>query len=126
MFVPINAKGARMGALATLDRSVLERGGVSSGRIDEIEVEAITFRTLLTRTQIDRIDMLVIDTEGYDFEILKMVDFSLVRPALVRFEHIHLSSGDRSRAIALLSSHGYAVGRDEIDLVAFDSRTLDH
>ena len=63
--------------------------------------------TLLERHGISRIDLLVIDTEGHDFEILRALDFTRFRPVLLMFEHQHLSANDKAAAYALLETHGY-------------------
>jgi hypothetical protein len=49
----------------------------------------------------------VIDTEGHDWEILRAFDFTRFHPALVMFEHQHLSANDKAAAYALLKTQGY-------------------
>src|SRR2546426_11057106 len=53
-------------------------------------VPCITFKTLLNRHHVSRIDLLQIDAEGYDFAILKQVDFRRIQPTVIRYEHRHL------------------------------------
>ena len=43
-------------------------------------VKSITFDTLLRRHGVSRLDLLQIDAEGYDFEILKRIDFRAFDP----------------------------------------------
>ena len=52
-------------------------------------------------------DVLVVDTEGFDFEILKMVQIDDHRPSLVKFEHRHLSRHDRRAAWEHLRVRGF-------------------
>ena len=66
---------------------------------------------------ITRVDLLQIDTEGYDYEVLKTFPFDLGLPVVVCFEHCHLSEGDRAAALSLLVSHGYSVERWGKDFV---------
>ena len=56
-----------------------------------------------------KITILQIDTEGYDYEILKTVPFEHMQPAVVYFEHLHLSKEDNQEAVRLLKIHGYHV-----------------
>ncbi|MGA3081670.1 MAG: FkbM family methyltransferase [Terracidiphilus sp.] len=72
-------------------------------------VKAISFPALVREHCIERIDVMVIDAEGYDFEILKMMDIRLFRPRLVLYEHFALSGEDRDSAALLLASLGYKV-----------------
>lgn len=70
------------------------------------EVPALTLATLLRKHGVERFDFLQIDTEGFDYEVLKMVDWSRP-PALVHYETVHLNVPDRIAAWDLLRSHGY-------------------
>jgi FkbM family methyltransferase len=97
--------------LATLDREVLLKHRSSIPEIDLLLVEervpTVRLDTLLVRHGISRIDFLVIDTEGHDFEVLRTLDLARFRPTLVMFEHQHLSEGDKQAAYALLETAGY-------------------
>ena len=42
---------------------------------------------LFKQQGITHIDYLQIDTEGYDSEILHMMDYSSLKPQIIRFEH---------------------------------------
>jgi len=97
--------------LATLDRAVLLKHRVSIPEIESLLIEervpTVRLDTLLARHGVSRIDLLVIDTEGHDWEILRALDFSRFRPVLLMFEHQHLSWNDKAAAYALLESQGY-------------------
>jgi len=54
-----------------------------------------------------QIDLLVIDTEGYDYRILQQCDLERLRPTIIMFEHQHLSPGDKAAAYERLRTHGY-------------------
>lgn len=53
------------------------------------------------------IDVLLIDTEGFDYEILKRFDFDRVRPKVIIYECVHLSGEDQRGAVSRLASYGY-------------------
>ena len=63
--------------------------------------------TLLARVGIKQIDLLVIDTEGHDYEILRELDFTRFKPVVLMFEHQHLSDEDKAAAYALLRKQRY-------------------
>jgi hypothetical protein len=52
--------------------------------IERFNVPSITLKTLLSNHNITRLDMLILDTEGYDFEGPKMIDFSELGPAIIQ------------------------------------------
>lgn len=97
--------------LATLDRDVLLRQRTAIPNIDELVMEdrtaTVRLNTLLARHQINAIDLLVIDTEGHDFEILRELDFTCVRPVLLMFEHQHLTVEEKAAAYELVHRNGY-------------------
>jgi FkbM family methyltransferase len=97
--------------LATLNRDVLLKHRSSVPEMESLLIEervpTVRLETLLLRYGVSRIDLLVIDTEGHDFEILRGLDFARFRPVLLMFEHQHLSANDKAAAYALLETHGY-------------------
>ncbi len=95
--------------------SVLGDRGASLLR--ERIVRTLPLRALLAETSITNVDLLQIDTEGYDYEVLKTFPFDLSLPVLVCFEHSHLSESDRAAAISLMIRHGYSVEKWGKDFV---------
>lgn len=87
--------------------------------IEEV-VPALSLAELVARYLPRGIDILACDTEGFDGEIMKMVDLHSIRPKVIRFESKHL---DRDVLAALdqrLSDAGYAVEKGWEDWVAVD------
>jgi FkbM family methyltransferase len=100
-------------------------------RIRETEVRCVSLDTLLREAGEPAIDLIVTDTEGYDFAILKMIDFSRLQPPIIFYEHVLMSRSERQQAAELLFTQGYRLASDEIDTIAyrasqtFDWRELD-
>jgi FkbM family methyltransferase len=85
----------------------------------EEEVKCIPLDTLLSLNDVDRIDLLQIDTEGYDFRILKQLDFTRYRPYVINIEFVLLPPDEQRECLRLLAQNGYKVGKSsEYDLVA--------
>lgn len=78
-------------------------------RIEEIDVPVMRLDTLLTKHAINHVDVMQIDTEGFDYEILKLIDFSKPwAPHHIIYEACHL--GDNlERARGLLRATGYTI-----------------
>jgi FkbM family methyltransferase len=97
--------------LATLDREVLLKHRDSIPNIESLIVEertpTVRLETLLARHCIERVDLLVIDTEGHDYEILRDFDFAHFRPIMLMFEHQHLTPNDKVAAYSLVKANGY-------------------
>lgn len=93
-------------------------------RLVETEVPCTTFSELCKRHGIAQLDLLQIDTEGYDYEILKTIDFARWRPRLIVYEHYHLSPADRTAARERLGTLGYTTFEHGLDTVALDRSRL--
>jgi hypothetical protein len=63
-------------------------------------------------------ELLMIDTEGYDYEILKSINLKKYTPRVISFEHVHLSFNEREAAIKLLVSNDYKINIDSMDVTA--------
>jgi FkbM family methyltransferase len=93
-------------------------------RLVETKVPAMTFAQLCEKHDVDDVDLVLIDTEGYDYEILKSMDLAARRPRLVVYEHLHLSSEDRAAARGMLEAEGYITFEDDLDTAALDTTRL--
>jgi FkbM family methyltransferase len=60
-----------------------------SGKIDEIKVRGISFDTLINKFEIEQIDVLHTDTEGYDARLLSVFPFDKIKPRELIFEYKH-------------------------------------
>jgi FkbM family methyltransferase len=87
-------------------------------RIATIEVPTLTFESLCRGQGIERVDLVQIDTEGYDYEVIRQIDLDKVRPAFILFEHYHLRSDERDACQSYLESHGYRSISNFMDTVA--------
>jgi FkbM family methyltransferase len=109
--------------LASFDRDVVLRHESQipniSDFIEMTEVPCVTLSSLVKETGLDRIDLLQIDTEGWDYEILKLIDFDQMKPAIINYEHAHLNPDDWDAAVGLLVRNGYRVGVGRYDTVAY-------
>ena len=99
------------------DRNAM-RGGTSSS---SVTVPAMTFATLVQRHGVEQVDVLQIDTEGYDYEVLRTFDFEARRPLVINMEFYCLPLAERLATFALLRQHGYAYRFGGMDLLAIDS-----
>jgi FkbM family methyltransferase len=90
-------------------------------QVEEIEVEAIKVSDIINEYNISEIDLLSVDTEGHDYEIIKSIDFELIKPKKIIFEHKHMEGTNKSFGpryfdlINYLNSKGYIVIKQEGD-----------
>ncbi len=79
--------------------------------IQETEIDCLSPKTLMERYGITKMDWLQIDTEGYDFEIIKMFNLAETKPKVVSYEHAHLSPEEMTACDAHLIANGYRILR---------------
>jgi FkbM family methyltransferase len=105
--------------VASLDRTHVEKHLLPEmyGAIVETKVDCFSIAGLLARNGIQKVDLLQIDAEGYDYIVLKQFDFSTLRPKVVIFEKKHLSNEDASAARAMMLQAGYEVKNLETDFL---------
>ncbi|SFH64421.1 FkbM family methyltransferase [Albimonas pacifica] len=80
------------------------------------QVACVTFEGLARRTGLTSFDLLLIDAEGFDAEILRLIDLERWRPMAIVLEHKHLSAADKRWCFSLLKSAGYRIGGSSKDL----------
>jgi len=105
--------------LASFRREAVEYNGHGyEGEVVETRVPAITFSSLFAKHNVRRVDILQLDTEGHDFEIIKMIDFASFKPSIISYEHAFLLPPERHACMGLLASQGYRIATFDIDTVA--------
>jgi FkbM family methyltransferase len=92
--------------------------------IEPVSVATRSFASLLDERGITQVDLLQIDTEGYELNILKSFDFTRYTPAIVNFEHIHLSQADFQEITVLLEGFGYQLFKQSADTLAVRTEAL--
>jgi FkbM family methyltransferase len=104
---------------ASVARRHVKKPGDRKRDVCEFRVPCWTIATLLREAQTPpTIDLLQIDVEGWDYEIIRSIDFSSVRPRMIRYEHQVLSQRQRNECLALLAGHGYRFLLEDADTLA--------
>ena len=81
-------------------------------------IECVLLDDILSRNSVGRIDLLHIDTEGFDYKVLCQIDFDNYAPSIILYENRHLSIDERQSAETLLIAHGYRLTRYDGDTMA--------
>lgn len=88
--------------------------------------KACTMQYLLEESKTELFfDLIQIDTEGYDDEIIKMIDFSKVSCKIIKYEHCNLSRTSQKDIKNLLRKEGFSVFTEGNDTVGIDLKKID-
>lgn len=95
-----------------------------SNKISEECVNTYNIDTLIEKYQIGNINLIHIDTEGYDYQILKLINFNKTKPDIVLYENKHLSLEEYKSSVELLKVNNYKCISDGYDTLAIHKSKL--
>jgi FkbM family methyltransferase len=72
-------------------------------------VRCIALNDLIAKHHLPKINIIQIDTEGYDYEILKVMEVQGIFPDIVIYEYLHVTFNQYFSSIALLEKMNYRV-----------------
>jgi FkbM family methyltransferase len=110
--------------LSSFSRKHLLRNGVKACHIRSIEVATLPLSQLSAEERIGPIDLLQVDTEGFDGVIVKMALALYPQPRFINFEHLHLSKDSGLELHRELQHSGYSLVRSGWDTLAWKSKGL--
>jgi FkbM family methyltransferase len=116
---------ANLTVFASLQRDALIRGldnpkaaGVEV-QVKEVEVPALSVRTLLERHRITKVDLLQTDVQGYDREVIEQFLACGMLPTVIHFEHCHTPRPALQALYRKLVELGYRFNEFEYDAVCY-------
>lgn len=89
-----------------------------------IRVPALTIPSLLSKYDIDNVDIFICDAEGYDWIIFNQLDLINIRPKFIRLEFEHLNEEEKSLLIKKLKRYNYSYeisGEYSLNIDAIDN-----
>lgn len=111
--------------IASLDQEHHKKTGIDSNDIIEEEVDADTLMNLINANiGTQKVDYFQVDTEGFDFEVIKMLDFDCLKPDIIKYESINLDKFDNERLILLLKKYNYFLFSEFGDTVAINLKNI--
>lgn len=103
---------------ASFDRDHLRKHGIPDSEIIVQQVTCHTVESALRSAGLQHVDLIQIDAEGYDWPIIRSIDFARLRPQILRFEYRHMAPRDADACLTLLASHGYRFMLEARDIIA--------
>lgn len=106
----------------SMERNMRRQGVTLPASEDECitsdEVATVSPETLLKKFDGRQPDLLVIDTEGYDYEILKMLDLDRISPEVIIYEEMLFDEKTAGECREYLKNHGYSCQSIKRDVLA--------
>lgn len=128
-FDRVEENGMRLDVFTSPHRTLLDqwkRKLKVAAEVVSLTVPAVTVEELLDKHSIHDVTLFIIDTEGYDYEIIKTVDLERNRPLVIQFEHRLLEPGAREASYRYLVERGYTLFPGAQDTCAFSRELWEH
>ncbi len=106
---------------ASFDRQHLRKHGIPDRDIVARPVPCHTVESALRVAGLANVDLIQIDAEGYDWPIMRSIDFTRIRPRMIRFEYRHMPDADADACLAHLASQGIASSSKRMTSLPFVS-----
>lgn len=108
----------------SFDKNHLIKHGVKSSHIAKEEVNSISIKQLFEKYDIRKLDLLYVDTEGYDGNIIiNFLETSNLNPIII-FEYIHIDHDLFKTLITILNSKKYFYFKVNENLLCFPENKM--
>lgn len=114
------SKPAWLDQIGSFDRNQLKWAEAKYDvEVLQMEVPCLTVHDLVKKYQFPHLDLIHIDTEGYDYEIIKSINFRDISPRMIYYEHRHLTAENREACRLFLYDLGYQIKEETYDTLAY-------
>lgn len=112
--------------IASLDSKHHKKTGIDSNDIIQEKVKSDTLMNIIKINFYSNtsLDYLQIDTEGFDYEVIKMIDFSFIKPKIIKYEYVNLNKEDQNRVCFLLKKQGYYLFNEFGDTIGINLKNI--
>ena len=110
--------------LSSFHKEHLVRHGIKDKHIISKNIKCISFKTLIDRYDFEDLDLLIIDTEGYDCTLVNnFIETMDMRPLII-FEWIHGGNDEVNKLLKKLIENNYEFFKIGRDLICFQKNFL--
>ncbi len=90
----------------TPHKGILSRSNYINS-IETIQVPCDTLENICKKHELLDFDLLLIDVEGYENNLICSIDFNIVKPKIIHFEHAHITYNEHQNIIDYLRRFDY-------------------
>ena len=90
--------------------------------IVEERIKTYSFTNILRKHDFYNINLIHIDVEGFDYEIIKTIDFNLIQPDILIYEHKHLNPDDYTNCRNLVLKQGFKLFEIDCDTLCINEK----
>jgi FkbM family methyltransferase len=111
--------------IASFNKEHYKQFNINDDDVEVVEVISDHLMKMISHNLTEKeIDFFQIDVEGFDFEVIKMIDFNCLKPKIIKFENVNLSIADLKSANEILLLNGYYIFKEGNDTIALDLKKI--
>lgn len=113
--------------IASFDKQHLLKFNIAENNIITEIVDADNFNNIIEKEipfNIQDIDYIQVDTEGFDYEVINMIDFGTVKPKIIKYESVNLSADKQVKLEKLFKTMGYYLFKEDSDTIAINRKEI--
>ncbi len=121
----INSKNDWRRGVSSIIKDHYKKNALNNDNEEIIEetIEAITYEKLFEMYSVQKIDLLYINTSGYDYNLIKLFPFDRYQPKIIQFEHglpqNFMSKKEYLEVLDMLIEKGYLIISNKFDCIAY-------
>tara|TARA_B100001142_G_C14238079_1_gene618178 strand:+ start:358 stop:1104 length:747 start_codon:yes stop_codon:yes gene_type:complete len=119
----INKYGSHISAIPSFDKKHLINHGVKNAHIIEEKVESMSILNLINKYKFQDLDLLFLDTEGYDGKIVYDFLSTVDKKPIIVFEYIHVDNIIFEKLINKLLEKEYLFFMIEENIICYPKET---
>jgi len=111
--------------IASLNKNHHKKTKINSKDIIIENVDADTLMNIINKNyKYNYIDFIQIDTEGFDYEVVKMIDFDKIKPYIIKYESVNLSKKDKKSLSLTLKKQDYFLFTEIGDTIGINLKKI--
>lgn len=107
LWIPRSTLEENYSPFASFSKNIVKKQVPKDICIDALEVEIVSLNSFIEMNNVDKIDVLQIDTEGHEYEILKNLGEWSKKPSILHIEIGHLTLHSIDQLMLIISAQGY-------------------
>lgn len=111
--------------IGSLDIFHYKKSGIHKIDMMEEKVDADNLMNIIDNNILTfELDYFQVDTEGFDFEVIKMLDFNKIKPNIVKYEYVNLNKQDNENLVTILKNQNYFLFVENGDKIGINLKKI--
>jgi FkbM family methyltransferase len=107
--------------IASLNANHHKKTGIDVNDMLKQTVEADDLMNIIKANYDNKkVNYFQVDTEGFDYEILKTLDLNYCKPEIIKYEVVNLNENEKNKLELMLKAKGFFLFKESVDMIAIN------